>query len=101
MQNFEPHPRRTGVLRSRASCVMLEPLVRLGSCPSGRGVTRQVPLPDTESRWPTFPSTPGVSVMPTDKQLTCRDCGQGFLFTVGEQEFFASRGFTNEPSRCP
>jgi CxxC-x17-CxxC domain-containing protein len=36
-----------------------------------------------------------------DKPLTCRDCGQSFLFTVGEQEFFASRGFTNVPSRCP
>ena len=36
-----------------------------------------------------------------DKTLTCRDCGQSFSFTVGEQEFFASRGFTNEPSRCP
>ena len=35
-----------------------------------------------------------------DKTLTCRDCGQAFTFTVGEQEFFASRGFTNEPSRC-
>ena len=36
-----------------------------------------------------------------DKTLTCRDCGHGFEFTAGEQEFFASRGFTNEPSRCP
>jgi CxxC-x17-CxxC domain-containing protein len=36
-----------------------------------------------------------------DKTLTCRDCGQAFVFTAGEQEFFASRGFTNEPSRCP
>ena len=36
-----------------------------------------------------------------DKSLTCRDCGQPFTFTVGEQEFFSSRGFTNEPSRCP
>jgi CxxC-x17-CxxC domain-containing protein len=36
-----------------------------------------------------------------DKSLACRDCGQAFVFTVGEQEFFASRGFTNEPSRCP
>jgi CxxC-x17-CxxC domain-containing protein len=35
-----------------------------------------------------------------DKVLTCRDCGQSFVFTVGEQEFFASRGFTNDPSRC-
>jgi len=37
----------------------------------------------------------------TDKTLTCRDCGASFIFTAGEQEFFASRGFTNEPSRCP
>ncbi len=37
----------------------------------------------------------------TDRSLQCRDCGQSFTFTVGEQEFFASRGFTNEPSRCP
>jgi len=37
----------------------------------------------------------------TDKPLTCRDCGQSFLFTAGEQEFFAQKGFTNEPSRCP
>jgi CxxC-x17-CxxC domain-containing protein len=36
-----------------------------------------------------------------DKTLTCRDCGQAFVFTVGEQDFFASRGFTNDPSRCP
>ena len=35
-----------------------------------------------------------------DKTITCRDCGQAFVFTTGEQEFFASRGFTNEPSRC-
>src|SRR3954468_23574171 len=39
--------------------------------------------------------------MYNDKPINCRDCGQSFLFTVGEQEFFASRGFTNEPSRCP
>ena len=36
-----------------------------------------------------------------DKTLTCRDCGRGFTFTAGEQEFYASRGFTNEPGRCP
>jgi CxxC-x17-CxxC domain-containing protein len=36
-----------------------------------------------------------------DRTLTCRDCGQGFTFTVGEQEFFAAKGFENEPSRCP
>ncbi len=36
-----------------------------------------------------------------DKTLTCRDCGREFIFTQGEQEFFAQKGFTNEPSRCP
>jgi CxxC-x17-CxxC domain-containing protein len=36
-----------------------------------------------------------------DKPLTCRDCGTSFLFTEGEQAFFAEKGFTNEPTRCP
>jgi CxxC-x17-CxxC domain-containing protein len=35
-----------------------------------------------------------------DRILTCRDCGQEFTFTSGEQEFFASKGLTNAPSRC-
>jgi CxxC-x17-CxxC domain-containing protein len=37
----------------------------------------------------------------TDKTLTCRDCGTQFVFTSGEQEFHASKGFTNPPGRCP
>jgi len=37
----------------------------------------------------------------TDKTLTCRECGASFVFTAGEQEFYASKGFTNEPARCP
>jgi CxxC-x17-CxxC domain-containing protein len=36
-----------------------------------------------------------------DKTLTCVDCGSSFVFTVGEQEFYASKGFNNEPTRCP
>jgi len=36
-----------------------------------------------------------------DKTLTCRDCGQEFIWTAGEQEFYASRGLQNPPSRCP
>ena len=36
-----------------------------------------------------------------DKVLICRDCQAEFVFTAGEQEFYASRGFVNEPSRCP
>ncbi len=35
-----------------------------------------------------------------DKTLQCADCGQEFTFTAGEQEFYASRGFQNEPRRC-
>jgi CxxC-x17-CxxC domain-containing protein len=35
-----------------------------------------------------------------DKTLTCRDCGQAFVFTSGEQEFHAMKGFNNEPGRC-
>lgn len=37
--------------------------------------------------------------MSVDTTLTCRDCGQAFTFTSGEQDFYASRGFT-EPTRC-
>lgn len=37
----------------------------------------------------------------TDQTLTCRDCGQPFTFTAGEQEYYASRGLTNTPGRCP
>lgn len=36
-----------------------------------------------------------------DKTLTCRDCGMSFTFTAGEQEFYAQKGFDNEPTRCP
>ena len=35
-----------------------------------------------------------------DKTLVCKDCGQEFIFTAGEQEFYAEKGFENEPQRC-
>lgn len=35
-----------------------------------------------------------------DINLVCKDCGASFLFTAGEQEFFAQKGFTNQPVRC-
>jgi CxxC-x17-CxxC domain-containing protein len=37
--------------------------------------------------------------MSGDTTLTCRDCGQAFTFTSGEQDFYAARGYS-EPSRC-
>lgn len=36
-----------------------------------------------------------------EKSLLCADCGKTFAFTAEEQEFFASKGYTNEPKRCP
>ncbi|MEF3273320.1 MAG: zinc-ribbon domain-containing protein [Chloroflexus sp.] len=36
-----------------------------------------------------------------DMELTCRSCGATFIFTAGEQEFYADKGFLNEPTRCP
>jgi CxxC-x17-CxxC domain-containing protein len=35
-----------------------------------------------------------------DKTLVCRDCGNEFVFTAGEQAFYAEKGFQNEPTRC-
>lgn len=36
-----------------------------------------------------------------DIECTCRDCGVKFPFTEGEQAFYAEKGFTNQPTRCP
>src|SRR5581483_2658227 len=74
-------PTRMGVPRRGGHCLCLLP--------------RSLTLTEPPSR------ARGVSVSYADQTLTCRDCGQAFTFTVGEQEFYASRGFTNEPSRCP
>lgn len=35
-----------------------------------------------------------------DKTLVCKDCGKDFIFSAGEQEFYAEKGFENEPVRC-
>jgi CxxC-x17-CxxC domain-containing protein len=37
----------------------------------------------------------------TDQVLTCQDCGIDFVFSASEQEFFAQKGFTSAPKRCP
>ncbi len=36
-----------------------------------------------------------------DKSIQCSDCNTAFTFSAEEQEQFASRGYTNEPKRCP
>ncbi|MDD2496537.1 MAG: zinc-ribbon domain containing protein [Desulfitobacteriaceae bacterium] len=36
-----------------------------------------------------------------DRVLTCKECGSEFTFTASEQEFYAEKGFQNDPARCP
>ena len=36
-----------------------------------------------------------------DKSIQCSDCGTTFTFSAEDQEFFQSKGYTNEPKRCP
>jgi len=36
----------------------------------------------------------------SDITLTCKDCGNPFVFTAGEQEFYQQRGLMNQPGRC-
>jgi CxxC-x17-CxxC domain-containing protein len=36
-----------------------------------------------------------------DKSLQCSDCGATFTFSAEEQQFFQSKGYTNDPKRCP
>lgn len=35
-----------------------------------------------------------------DKTLTCKECGNEFVFSSGEQAFYEEKGFQNEPERC-
>ena len=35
-----------------------------------------------------------------DKKIVCIECGEEFVFEAGEQEYYAKKGFTNEPKRC-
>lgn len=35
-----------------------------------------------------------------DKTIKCVDCGAEFIFSARDQEFYAEKGFTNEPKRC-
>ena len=35
-----------------------------------------------------------------DRTIVCKECGKEFVFTAGEQEFYAEKGFVNDPQRC-
>ena len=60
-------------------------------CPLGGEVTRAFRRP----------SRGGLERVYQDRSLTCRDCTEEFGFSAGEQAFFASKGLTNDPQRCP
>jgi len=36
-----------------------------------------------------------------DKSLQCSDCGITFTHSAEDQEYYQSKGYTNEPKRCP
>jgi hypothetical protein len=59
------------------------------------------PLPGPDARTAPEKSAGGVHVAYADKTLTCVECKKEFLFSARDQEFHASKGFTNEPKRCP
>ena len=40
------------------------------------------------------------TISQSDIKIICRDCGNEFLFTVSEQEFYKEKGFNNKPNRC-
>jgi CxxC-x17-CxxC domain-containing protein len=46
-------------------------------------------------------ATGGTERVVQDRTLVCRDCGEAFVFSAGEQSFFASKGLQNDPQRCP
>ena len=35
-----------------------------------------------------------------DKTLVCKECGNEFVFTAGEQAFYKEKGFLNKPKSC-
>lgn len=36
-----------------------------------------------------------------DRNLTCVECNQSFIFSADDQQYHADKGYTNEPKRCP
>jgi CxxC-x17-CxxC domain-containing protein len=41
-----------------------------------------------------------MSIDDEDQRLKCVDCGEEFVFTVGEQQFYRDKGLTHAPTRC-
>ena len=78
-----------------------------------RGASEGADSAEQPSRWRVWGRKPGqpkysphsiflwgFQTMYEDKTLVCKDCDAEFVFTAGEQEFYAEKGFQNEPTRC-
>ena len=66
--------------------------------PEGQGM-RSIPTDKERAREPL--SREGDTAMEyRDKSLVCVECHQPFVWTAGEQLFYADKNFKNEPKRC-
>jgi len=54
----------------------------------------------SRSGWGGMPPDSRETMEYRDKTLVCADCGQEFVFTAGEQEFYDRKGFRETPKRC-
>lgn len=36
-----------------------------------------------------------------DRTITCLDCGIDFIHSAADQDFYAQKGFSSDPKRCP
>ena len=79
------------VLHNSSSESHFHPLPRMPSAP-------RIHSSNTEAGFKVHKYVPPAE--PEDETLQCRDCGGDFIFTVGEQEFFKSKGFDNKKTRC-
>jgi CxxC-x17-CxxC domain-containing protein len=81
----------------------LVPRSARSACPAASSSSGHIVLPNRRYylKWVTGLKGAKRAMSYADKTLACRDCGMEFVFTAGEQEFYAQKGFTNEPTRCP
>ena len=80
-------------------CVILVWRCIVHSCSEVQSLLQAVPY--TRVYWDIYPRIEKRNMALSDQTLYCRDCNQEFVFTVGEQEFYASHNLTNSPTRCP
>ena len=50
---------------------------------------------------PIFSQEEILQVSFQDRDLSCMECNQTFVFTADDQQYHSEKGYTNEPKRCP